>query len=355
MARILVAECKQEVSSFNPVLSYYEDFEILKGEEILSYHSSSNSEMGGALKVFADAGIDVIPTYSARAITSGGVLAQESFNRLCDEFKAALQTEDQVNGVYLCLHGAMQAQNENDPEGHFLRLLRGFLGEAIPIVISMDLHGIPTERMLTACNALVAYHTYPHVDFFDTGERAAKLLLRLLKKEIKPVTAMVSIPALVRGDELITETGLFGESIRDAQALQKETILAAGMFIGNPFTDVPDLASYSFVTADNDHTQAKQKALKLAEDFWAQRQHLQAPLVPLDEAVDNAIQMHSLDPNGTVIFSDAADATSSGASGDSNAILCSLIEQGYQGRALIPIVDASAVKKAFKSVFVFSK
>ncbi len=28
MYRILVAECKQEVSSFNPVLSRYGDFEI---------------------------------------------------------------------------------------------------------------------------------------------------------------------------------------------------------------------------------------------------------------------------------------------------------------------------------------
>ena len=34
---------------------------------------------------------------------------------------------------------------------------------------------------------------------------------------------------------------------------------------------------------------------------------------------------------------DAADATSSGASGDSNVILRALIEADYQGRALIPI------------------
>jgi microcystin degradation protein MlrC len=43
---------------------------------------------------------------------------------------------------------------------------------------------------------------------------------------------------------------------------------------------------------------------------------------------------------------DAADATSSGASGDSNAILRELVEAGYPGRALVPIVDPGAVRLA---------
>ena len=50
---------------------------------------------------------------------------------------------------------------------------------------------------------------------------------------------------------------------------------------------------------------------------------------------------------GTVVLVDAADATSSGASGDSNAILRALLEAGYQGTALIPIVDPGAVAAAF--------
>ncbi|MEZ4500793.1 MAG: MlrC C-terminal domain-containing protein [Thermomicrobiales bacterium] len=44
---------------------------------------------------------------------------------------------------------------------------------------------------------------------------------------------------------------------------------------------------------------------------------------------------------------DAADATSSGASGDSNAILRALVEGGYQGAGLFPIVDEPAVRAAF--------
>ena len=47
------------------------------------------------------------------------------------------------------------------------------------------------------------------------------------------------------------------------------------------------------------------------------------------------------------MFTDAADATSSGASGDSSTILQALIAAGYEGRALIPFVDPPAVDAAF--------
>jgi microcystin degradation protein MlrC len=168
-------------------------------------------------------------------------------------------------------------------------------------------------------------------------------LLRLVRGEVKPVTAMVRIPALVRGDELITETGLIGGRIRECQAIEASAGgLSAGMFWGNPFTDVPDLCSNSLVVTDNDATWASREAVALAERFWTDRAAMQAPLVTPDEAVRQAKEA-----TGTVILVDAADATSSGASGDSNILLRALIEHSYPGRALLPIVDAPAVRAAF--------
>ncbi|MCY2964306.1 MAG: M81 family metallopeptidase [Planctomycetota bacterium] len=38
MPRILIAECKQEVSSFNPASSHYADFRIVRGERLLAHH-----------------------------------------------------------------------------------------------------------------------------------------------------------------------------------------------------------------------------------------------------------------------------------------------------------------------------
>ena len=50
---VLIAECKQEVSSFNPVPSRYEDFVVLRGEGILQRHRGGRGEVAGAMSVFA--------------------------------------------------------------------------------------------------------------------------------------------------------------------------------------------------------------------------------------------------------------------------------------------------------------
>lgn len=347
MPRILIAECKQEVSTFNPHLSGYDDFAVRRGQALLDYHRGVRNEVGGALSVFdAVPEIEVVPTYSAFFITSGGTLAEPDWQRIASEFVEGLRNAPPVDGVYFCMHGAMASERELDPEGWLLTEARRILGETVPIVVSLDLHGILTDRMLEASDAIVAYHTYPHVDFFETGQRAAKLLLRIMAGEVHPVTAKVAVPALVRGDELITATGLFGRSIRIAQAVETGPRgLSAGMFIGNPFTDVPALQTYSFVVTDGDRALAEQEALRIARDFWTDHERMRVPLVSLDEMA-RRLQQHR---GGTVALVDAADATSSGASGDSNAILRTLLGAGYRGRTLLPLVDAPAVAMAFRA------
>ncbi len=346
--RVLIGECKQEVSTFNPALSGYDDFVFSAGEEIATFHSGIDSEMGGALGVFADAGVETVGAFSARAITSGGTLAADAWDRIARQFLdgvSAAWRSGPIDGIFFSMHGAMCAENESDPEGYLLQETRKIVGEDVPIVISAGLHGIVTDRMLTHLDALAAYWTYPHNDFSSTGARAARLLLRILRGEVKPVTAVVRIPALVRGDELITETGLIGGRIRDCQAFEAAGGLSGSMFWGNPFTDVPELSSYTVMSADDDGQVASDWATRTAEAFWADRAAMQAPLVSLDEAVKRA-QAKKDGEGGTVVLIDAADATSSGASGDSNAILRALIEGGYTGSALFPIVDAPAVEAA---------
>jgi microcystin degradation protein MlrC len=340
MASILVAECIHEVCSFNPVATRYEDFAIQRGQALFEYHRHLGSEVGGALGVFeAESSLQLRPAFGARGVTSGGTIAGADFERLADEFLGAIREAGPIDGAYFALHGAMASTQEEDPEGYFLQEARKVLGEHIPIVASFDLHGILTDRMLRHADAIVVYHTYPHVDFFETGQRAARLLLRLLRREVRPVTARVAVPALVRGDELITATGAFGQVVNQARQIEQGPGgLSAGMFIGNPFTDVPDLCCDSVVVLDGDANRARREALRLAGEFWEQRHRMQARLTALEESVRLARETR-----GTVVMMDAADATSSGASGDSNAILAELIRGGYRGSALVPVVDAAAV------------
>ena len=347
--RVLIAECKQEISSFNPVAGRREDFEIDMGDALLESHRGLNTEVCGAVDHLAGPTIETVPVVGIRSITSGGPVAQADYEHLVGTFVQAMERAPGADAVYLSLHGAMASNEEPDPEGFLVEQTRRIVGARVPIVASFDLHGIMTDRILRHVDAIVAFHTYPHIDFHETGTRAARLLVRLVSGEVRPVTAVVRVPALVRGDELITATGVFGKIIAHARALEAGTdgqsaALSAGAFIGNPFTDVPDLCTSCFVITNDDPDRAKHEALTMADTFWAHREQMQQPLISIVESVE--ITRRS---TGTVILTDAADATSSGASGDSNAILRALIESGYTGRALAPIVDAGAVRDAVRA------
>ncbi len=340
--RILVVECMQEISSFNPMSSTYENFHIERGTEMLA-QDGLNTGLGGALPVLRAADFEIVLTMGARA-GSGGLLAAAGWSRLSAELIQAIEAGavGGVDGVYFSLHGAMGAEGELDPEGCLLQETRRIVGEAVPIVISLDLHGILTDRMLRQVNGLAIYHTYPHVDFADTGERAAKLLVRIVQERLKTTIARVVIPALVRGDECVTKSGCYGDLIREAQRIERDgTALAAGIMIGNPFTDVPELCSQVLVCTAGDEATAKAEATRIAEEFWLQRFRMQGKFVSLERAIAQAETI-----KGPVVFTDAADATSSGATGDSAIIIDSLRRAGTKKRVLAQIVDPKAAAAA---------
>ncbi|QIE55526.1 M81 family metallopeptidase [Pikeienuella piscinae] len=342
MPKILILDCKQEISSFNPLPSEYEDFHIERGDELFK-HRGLNTEIGGALDVFErDPDVEAAPAIAARA-GSAGLLSADGWRRLSSEILDVVRERiGDVDAIYASMHGAMGADGELDPEGALLAEIRDMAGPDVPIVVSLDLHGIMTDRMLRKIDALAVYHTYPHVDFADTGARAARLLLRLLKGAVRPVTARVVIPALVRGDELITATGCYGDLIRECQRIERNgAALSAAVMIGNPFTDVPELCTQVLVSTDDDPQTARDEAIRLATEFWPQRFRMQGKLIALDRAIAQARTM-----KGPVVFTDAGDATSSGASGDSNVILSALRDADYPGRVLAQIVDPGAAAAA---------
>ena len=343
--RILIAECMQEISSFNPLPGGYDNFPIQRGDEMLA-QDGINTSIGGALAVFRETGMEPVLTISARS-GSAGILLAQAWQRLAKEVLDAIaaQAKSPVDGVYFSMHGAMAAQGELDPEGYLLAETRKLLGPNIPIVISLDLHGILTDRMLKQINGVTIYHTYPHVDFASTGQRAARVLHQLVTQKIRPTIARVVIPALVRGDELITKSGCYGELIREARRLELEGVaMSAGIMIGNPFTDVPELCCQVVVATAGDAAVAEQEALRLAREFWPLRHRMQGKLISLERAIAQASSIA-----GPVIFTDAADATSSGATGDSNLIIKGLRDAGYRKRVLAQIVDPAAAAAAHKA------
>ena len=342
--RVLIAEVKQETSTFNPMPTLYDEFRIYTGEAVFSAYRGTKTELSGAFDIFDEDGrIELVPTVAADCV-SGGPIATSDLDRVLGEIEASVREQSSIDAAYLCLHGAMAGADEGDPEGRLLQNVRAILGN-IPIVASLDLHCVLTDRMVEHADVLVPYHTYPHTDHYETGQRAARNLLQLLDGDATPAEARVKLPMLVRGDELLTATGRFGEAIRMCQEIEaSETGLAAGVIIGNAFTDVPALQSNVLITTNGDAEAAQQAAEKIGRFMWSNRELFQAQLTSLDESIRLANKT-----DGLVVFSDAADATASGAAGDSNAILKGLLDAGFSKRTLLPIVDAPAAAAAFQA------
>ena len=75
-----------------------------------------------------------------------------------------------MDGALIVFHGAMAGVTEMDPEGRVLAAARALLGD-VPIVTTFDLHGVMTDRLVQHADAIVPFHTYPHVDQYETGQR----------------------------------------------------------------------------------------------------------------------------------------------------------------------------------------
>src|SRR4029077_2344178 len=119
--------------------------------------------------------------------------------------------------------------------------VREAIGPAVPLVATLDLHTNVTKQMVQAADALVLYHTAPHIDVFETGQRGAAVLRRILVEGARPVTAFQKLPLVVPAERANTQdpasvSFAFRERL---QALEKRgAILSAGLATVQPWLDI---------------------------------------------------------------------------------------------------------------------
>ncbi len=346
--RIALGQIWQETNTLNPIRTTREDFEafgVSRGDEMLRQMANTN-ELGGFIQSLRKwpenpelVGLVRLPAWPA------GTATAETFEWIKQEVLAALAKALPVDAVLLALHGSMAAEQHPDVEGEILQAVRELVGPAIPLVSTLDLHANITPRMVAAADALVLYHSIPHVDIYETGVRGAAVLRRILVDGARPTTAFVKVPAVFPAEKANSElaTGMSAEFKRKVQAWEAlADVLAAGLATVQPWLDIPEFGSSVMITTDNNPALAESLCAELASELWARRKEYLPELFTAEEGVQKAMEH----PDGLTVLSDAADATTSGAPGDSVWILRELVKHDWPRPVLVTVVSPEVVQQA---------
>ena len=323
--RVVIGEFKQESNTLAPptTLRHFEEFHLLRGEQILAELGSTNAEVAGFAEVLTETGATCLPTLATFAV-SGGPLTEDTYRTLLDELLERIAAEGTVDGVLLALHGAMVADNEHDPDGATLAAVRELVGPHVPIMVTMDLHANLTQRCCDAADAVVGFRTCPHVDQRDTGRRAARLLVAQLEGSLIPTMAWRKVPLVVPAStHLDFAPGPFQRLVHRTVELETAGARDSTLFAVQPWLDVPELGFATVVITHDDQPLADRLACELARAAWAERHaFFDVELVPPEEAVARALSYE----HGPVVLSDLADGTGAGSPGDSPRVIAALVE-----------------------------
>ena len=341
--RIALGCFAQESHSFSPVPGSWMHFgpqDLLRGEALTQVYSGTATGIGGAVRYSEERGIEVVPLLSAAASSSAGHVERDVFEAIRDELVGRLTESLPVDGVLLILHGAMVVDGYDDGTGEVLRAVRAVLGPGTPLVGTLDLHANVTAQMVEQATALVGYHTAPHVDVVETAERGMRLLTGAVAGRLRPVSSLRRLPMILPGETARTTDGPYADVIDNARSLIEDgAVLDASVFSVQPWLDVFDVASSVLVVTDGDQATADREADRLADGFWRRRGEYDIDLVPTASAIRQALQAEA----GPFVLADSADAPSSGAPGDSTAVLGALLAANPQRDCLLNIVDGPAV------------
>ena len=200
--KIVIAQMQHETNTFSPVPTPWEAFgnngpylgragyEAMKGTRLA---------MAAFLDLAEAAGAQIVTPVVAWANPSGPVDAG-AYDRICDLICDAVAKG--CDAIMLDLHGAMVVQERTDDgEGTLLEKIRA-IAPRTPIAVSLDLHANVTERMVSNCNVIAGYKTYPHVDQYESGRLAGALM------------SMPSVKAVEIG-EGVGQTARRGSTVHD--------------------------------------------------------------------------------------------------------------------------------------------
>lgn len=325
---------------------HFEQDLLLTGEAVREKLAGAPHEIGGFFRGIADAGseqgipAEARPVFAARALPHGPIAA-ETLERLLTLLFERLESSGPLEGLLVAAHGAAVSEAQLDADGYWLSRLRERVGPQTPIICTLDLHANLSERMVAACDAIIAYRSNPHLDQAERGREAARLIVRTAAGEIRPVMAAAR-PPLVINIERQSTAEVPCRDFYDLADRQRETpgIVSNSLILGFPYADVPELGAAVVVVTDNDRNLAEQQARELGLALWHRREECIGRLVEVDDAL---VRAQSLD--GPVCLLDMGDNVGGGSPGD-GTVLAARIHARRLPAAFVCLCDPQAVAAA---------
>lgn len=347
---IAIGGISHETHAFSTTPTTLADFEqraLLSGAGLLTSARGTDGVLGGIVDS-AGEDIELIPTIFASAMPAGPVdhaSWEQLVHRLLTRLRTAAIRVPGVDGVILALHGAMATTEERDPDGALVSAVREVVGDTVPIVVVLDSHGVPSNRLIENASALLGYRTYPHVDTHTTGAAALTACRTLVRGAFQPRTAVRRLPVLLPLTAQRTNGPTpMARLMRQMSALSRlPSVLQTNLFPGFPYHDVPHAGMTVTVTTDNDRDFAESLAARFSESAWQFARTLTSSALDID--VVSPPVLHA--SGRPTVFADVSDNPGAGAPGDNTAILARALEQGWPPGVVATICDPEAVDAAF--------
>lgn len=332
--KIAAAGIAIECATFSPLPSELSDFEVLRGDALLSRYPFAASHPD----------IDFTPIMQAHAVP-GGVLRRSVYDDLKAEILAGLGTAGPWDGVYLDMHGAMAVEGIDDAEADFIGAVRDLVGPDAFISASYDLHGNLSGAIIDQLDLISAYRTAPHEDALETRARAFRLLVNCLRAGKRPVKAFIPIPLLLSGERTMTIVEP-GKSVyaEIENVIDGARVLDASLLVGFTWADqARSQAAAVALGLDDEATWSA--ARRLASAYWDARHEFNfgVPTGSTDECIALALESKA----STVFLSDSGDNVTGGGAGDVPFVLERLLAHQVPKTLYAGLTDAAAVDACF--------
>lgn len=340
--RIVIAMFKHETNTFSPVPTPLARFARAGstpyyGDAVLDAFRGTGTSIAAFIDIAERRGAAIVAPIAGHAWPSGPVDddAFEHFaTRICDA------VADGCDAVLLELHGSMVTRSLDDAEGELLRRVRR-ARPGVPIGVSLDMHANLSDAIAENCTVIAGYQTYPHVDFYETGARAAEPVLRMLEGRCVPTMAWgrrPMLPHVMRQASTRAPNQALQQRCRE---MESTGALAASLFMGFPHADIERVGTSAVVVTDDDPALASTYRDELLQRAWDARESFVFNIEPLEASIARASQV----TQGPVILLDHYDNAASGGTMDSMTVLGAILDAGLEDVAAFAICDPQAVRQ----------